>query len=94
MELDFTAFETLEAKVRKAIELVKVLKSENESLRKKLDESNAALDKDVSSREDIEKYKSAELETRRELEKLKEEKETVRARVEAILDDFEELDLD
>lgn len=106
--VELKSFEILEARINKAVELVKRLRADNDALRsenKSLGDDARALRDRVASLEstaadaavrgkelDAARLTSQQLE--RELAELREEKRTVVTRVDAMLADLERLSLD
>ncbi len=92
--VELKSFEILEARIGKAVELVKKLREENEQLREQVSAfESAASDAAARSRElDAVRMTSQKLE--RELGALREEKATVVSRVDAMLKDLDRLSLD
>lgn len=92
--MELKSFEILEARINRAVDLVKKLREENALLRDKISAlESVASDAAVRGKElDAARLTSQQLQ--RELDAMREEKQAVVSRVDAMLKDLERLSLD
>jgi FtsZ-binding cell division protein ZapB len=89
LPVEMKSFEILEARINKAVDLVKKLREENSILREKI----GALDAAIRGKE-LDAARLTGQQLQRELDSLREEKQVVVSRVDAMLKDLERLSLD
>jgi predicted RNase H-like nuclease (RuvC/YqgF family) len=90
--MDYQQLDVLEDKIKKILSAMKALKSENEHLLKKNEESERAISK---LRQDLERWSKSEEETgalQEQIKVLKKEREDVKEKVERLISHLEELE--
>jgi predicted RNase H-like nuclease (RuvC/YqgF family) len=90
--MDYQQLDVLEDKVKKLLSAMKALKSENEHLLKKNDESERAISK---LRSDLERWSKSEDETsalQDQIKALKKERDEVKEKIERLISHLEELE--
>jgi chromosome segregation ATPase len=90
--MDFQQLDVLEEKIKKLLSAMKALKSENEHLLKKNDESEKAIQK---LRMDMERWSRSAEETNHlqdQISGLKKEREEVKEKIERLISHLEELE--
>jgi predicted RNase H-like nuclease (RuvC/YqgF family) len=90
--MDYQQLDVLEDKVKKLLSAMKALKSENEHLLKKNDESERAIHK---LRSDLERWSKSEEETgvlQDQIKILKKERDEVKEKIERLISHLEELE--
>ena len=92
--VEMKSFEILEARINKAVDLVKKLREENSTLRDKIASlESVATDAAIRGKE-LDAARLTGQQLQRELDSLREEKQAVVSRVDAMLKDLERLSLD
>lgn len=85
--------QVLEEKIIKVIDKLKTLKSDKDTLNKKIEELKQALDKkDEELRAARQDFKSADV-LKSDIDRLNTERETVRSQVEALLQELESVEI-
>ena len=90
--MDYQQLEVLEEKIKKMLSAMKALKSENEHLLRKNDESERAIHK---LRQDLERWSRSEEETgalQEQIRVLKKERDEVKEKIERLILHLEELE--
>lgn len=90
--MDYQQLDVLEEKVKKLLSAMKALKSENEHLLKKNDESERAIHK---LRSDLERWSKSEEETgalQDQVKAMKKERDEVKEKIERLISHLEELE--
>ena len=94
MSVDLKSLEALEKKIQRTVDLVTRLKDENRALKSRLEEvEDMATSSKARSRE-LEELKVSQQQLSKELKQLQEERRTVMARVDGLLENLERLPLD
>ena len=94
MKIELKSFEVLEQKIQRTVEMVGRLKDENAMLKGRLlDLETAAADSTVKGRQ-LETMKLSQEQLEREVKTLQDERRSVLARVDGLLEDLSKLQLD
>lgn len=91
--MDFQQLDVLEEKVKKLLQTIKTLQSENEHLIRKCDESEKTVTK---LKMELEKWSKSAEENETltdQIEELKQEREEIRSKVERLISNLEQLEL-
>ena len=92
--VEMKSFEILEARINKAVELVRKLREENSGLRDKVDALEAVAGDAAIRSTELDASRLTGQQLQRELDSMREEKQAVVSRVDAMLKDLERLSLD
>lgn len=94
MKLDLKSLETLETKIQRMVDLVSRLREENSGLKTRLAELELNAAEGALRGKQVESMRVTQDSLERELKSLQEERKTVLAKVDSILDDLAKLQLD
>jgi FtsZ-binding cell division protein ZapB len=92
--VEMKSFEILEARINKAVDLVRKLREENSILREKVESLEAVAGDAAIRSKELDAARLTGQQLQRELDSLREEKMNVVSRVDAMLKDLERLSLD
>lgn len=94
MALDLKSLESLEDKIKRAMTLIQRLRDENQELQQKLDTLESQVKDSENKGREYETMKVSAEQLEKELKTLQEEREHVLTRVDGLLEDLAQLDLD
>jgi len=92
--VEMKSFEILEARINKAVDLVRKLREENSGLREKVDALEAVAGDAALRSKELDASRLTGQQLQREIDSMREEKQAVVSRVDAMLKDLERLSLD